>query len=582
MNNDTTGSIRYVARIDTSQLSNDGKKADDIVEGVASSGEKSFLKMGAAIGAVSGVVQSLFTRAIDSVSGSLGTAIKRVDTLNNSGRVFESLGFRAEDSSKAMSDLDKSIRGLPTSLDSAVRGMTMLAGATNDIGKSQKLFSAINNAVLGFGGTAQDTEAVVIQLSEAFAGGRVDAGAFTSLIENGLGPALNALAKSMGITTQELRDGLSKGTISAESFQDALIKMNEQGGGGLASFQDLSKNATAGISTGWENAQTAIARGIAGIIKAVGSENISSTVTNIGKAFEGAFKQIAVFVDFVQRNSQVFAPIAVSLATIVTLVTAYTTAVKIATIAQAAFNVVMAANPIGLIILAIAGLVAGLTYFFTQTEIGKQIIGGFFSFISNAAMTVWDWFKNNWQTILMFITGPIGIAVGMILRNFDTIKNAVMSVKNWITGAFSTIAELGTSIIKGAVNSVLGFAERTINGFINMINGALNAINKIPGVSIGKINTLSVPKLAEGGIVQARPGGILANIGEGGQDEAVIPLDKLEKMGFGGGGNGNVTINMNGVMTSSRADLRVVAADLKKALDEQINARNTSTNARLA
>jgi hypothetical protein len=47
--------------------------------------------------------------------------------------------------------------------------------------------------------------------------------------------------------------------------------------------------------------------------------------------------------------------------------------------------------------------------------------------------------------------------------------------------------------------------------------------------------------LADGGIVKASPGGTLALIGEGGRDEAVIPLDRMGSMG----GN-NVTIHVNG------------------------------------
>jgi hypothetical protein len=39
--------------------------------------------------------------------------------------------------------------------------------------------------------------------------------------------------------------------------------------------------------------------------------------------------------------------------------------------------------------------------------------------------------------------------------------------------------------------------------------------------------------LADGGIVKASPGGTLALIGEGGQDEAVIPLDRMGSMGGG-------------------------------------------------
>jgi hypothetical protein len=47
--------------------------------------------------------------------------------------------------------------------------------------------------------------------------------------------------------------------------------------------------------------------------------------------------------------------------------------------------------------------------------------------------------------------------------------------------------------------------------------------------------------MADGGIIKASPGGTLALIGEGGKDEAVIPLDRM-----GGMGGNNVTINVNG------------------------------------
>ena len=51
------------------------------------------------------------------------------------------------------------------------------------------------------------------------------------------------------------------------------------------------------------------------------------------------------------------------------------------------------------------------------------------------------------------------------------------------------------------------------------------------GINLERRNEVSIPRLAEGGIVKARPGGILANIGEGGKDEAVIPLDRMNDFG---------------------------------------------------
>lgn len=225
----------------------------------------------------------------------LDDAIRRVDTLNNSKRVFQAMGFSAKEVQGAMKNLDLSIRGLPTTLDSAVRGVQLLAASTNDIGKSQKIFSALNNAIIGFGGSAESVEGAIIQLSQAFSNGKVDAQTWNSLIQNNLGPALNAIARDMGITTGKLKEGLSEGTISVKQFQDALIEMNVKGGGGMKSFEKLAKDATGGIGTSWSNMQTAITRGIANIINAIGSANIANLITNIGKAFEGASASIINF-----------------------------------------------------------------------------------------------------------------------------------------------------------------------------------------------------------------------------------------------------------------------------------------------
>lgn len=70
-------------------------------------------------------------------------------------------------------------------------------------------------------------------------------------------------------------------------------------------------------------------------------------------------------------------------------------------------------------------------------------------------------------------------------------------------------------------------------------------------------------QLAEGGIVKATPGGIQATIGEGGQDEAVIPLDRAGEFGLGGGG---MTINFNGPIMGNESQ----AQEFAKTIDREL------------
>ena len=87
---------------------------------------------------------------------------------------------------------------------------------------------------------------------------------------------------------------------------------------------------------------------------------------------------------------------------------------------------------------------------------------------------------------------------------------------------------LGTSIasaiggaVKSGINGVITMIQNTINSGIRLINGAINLINKLPAVNVGKISELSLPRLAKGGIVDSPT---FAEIGENGR-EAIIPLE---------------------------------------------------------
>jgi hypothetical protein len=120
-----------------------------------------------------------------------------------------------------------------------------------------------------------------------------------------------------------------------------------------------------------------------------------------------------------------------------------------------------------------------------------------------------------------------------------------------IDAFFLAVFEGLAAIAKGALNGILGFIEGYINFIIAGVNGLLTLINRVLGagkaiginVQIPTIPNVQIPRLAEGGIVMPRPGGVLANIAEGGQAEAVIPLDRVGSMTGKAGNTYNITVN---------------------------------------
>lgn len=125
----------------------------------------------------------------------------------------------------------------------------------------------------------------------------------------------------------------------------------------------------------------------------------------------------------------------------------------------------------------------------------------------------------------------------------DFFKQVGAVVVNFISNAF-----------KAAINGVLWAVENGINGFIRLLNGAVDLINKIPGVSISRVSEIYLPRLAAGGIVNNPGRGVPLVAGEAGR-EAVLPLDNntewMDALAerINGGANGRplqIQLNING------------------------------------
>jgi hypothetical protein len=141
-----------------------------------------------------------------------------------------------------------------------------------------------------------------------------------------------------------------------------------------------------------------------------------------------------------------------------------------------------------------------------------------------------------------------GKAIDGLKAGFMAWWGVVQFVFGAVKTGFAELADLGKAIFdgiggafKGVINAVISAMEKGLNFAIKGLNTILDGIDKAAGpwVNFGTIPEVSLPRLAEGGIVT---GPTIAMIGEGREPEAIIPLSKMGSMGFGGGGN--ITINV--------------------------------------
>lgn len=132
------------------------------------------------------------------------------------------------------------------------------------------------------------------------------------------------------------------------------------------------------------------------------------------------------------------------------------------------------------------------------------------------------------------ITGVVSAISGYLIPVIDMISDVMGGLIDFLVGVFTGDWEKAwkgiVKVFTGLWEGMQNIAKSIINGIIDIVNGAIAGINNIAsGVSdlTGGVISFaipSIPKLADGGVVRAQPGGILANIGEGRYDEAVVPL----------------------------------------------------------
>lgn len=152
-------------------------------------------------------------------------------------------------------------------------------------------------------------------------------------------------------------------------------------------------------------------------------------------------------------------------------------------------------------------------------------ITGIWGSLKEGMNKIWEGIKTRWNAIPSDIRGIFVNAYDKIKGIFedlpgffgdiwDKVKSKAKSFGIAIGGAIS-------GAVKGVINGVISTIEKSINGAISLINGALGIINKIPKVDIPLLKKLNLPKLARGGIVSSPT---LAEVGEAGR-EAIVPLE---------------------------------------------------------
>lgn len=162
----------------------------------------------------------------------------------------------------------------------------------------------------------------------------------------------------------------------------------------------------------------------------------------------------------------------------------------------------------------------------------SKTVGNIKDWIKGAVDTITGWFSDLWSKIKEIFSPVANFFKDIWNKAYNAVKTVFSPIVDFFGGIWDKIknkfSKLGTSIgdaisnaVKSGINGVISLIERTINKAISLINGAIKLINLLPGVNVGYVKKLSMPRLAKGGIIDSAT---IAMVGEQGK-EAVVPLE---------------------------------------------------------
>lgn len=494
---------------------------------IENSGKKSGTAWGDAWTVAAGNLISRGISKIASViSSNMDNAIKRVDTLNNSQKVFTAMGYATDSVSKSMGTLNTYLDGLPTSMTNAVQGVQLLSASFGGIERGTEIFIDMNNAGLAFGATSAQISNAITQLGQLPLDGPLDAQTWNSLRNSGFSPVFAAMAKEAGISVGELKYQFGGfGTKTVNDFLNELHKLGTEGGGDMESLSELARKNTDGIGTAFENVQNRIGKAIAKIIDHIGAPKIAGVINDISSHFADVADVIINILDGIVNYWPLISPILVGVMTFLTGLLALNFGQKVLT-----FLSLLAAHPViallGVIASIIMVIVQNWDYLKEQVMNGLQVIGQALSNVGSFFQQQWDGICKGAQAAWGFITGlfsRLASFFGGIFSNaweavkavFSTGGQIFMGIVDGITNAFRTIVN---AIITG-INHVVAIPFNAINGFLSFLKG-IDILGIKPFDWVGTINVPQIPLLAQGGYASGATGAV---IGENGP-EVVLPL----------------------------------------------------------
>jgi tape measure domain-containing protein len=516
---------------DTENVEQAQKQVSDGFKDLQKKGEVAFLGLTAAADAFAGSI----VKGGIKYNAEIETYLTRLETLTGS----------SENAQKVLNQIKQDALKTPFDVKSLTQAESLLLSTGLSADQSRGDILALGDAIAASGGGNEELQRMAVNLQQIKNVGKASALDIKQFAYAGV-DIYGLLADSMGISREEA----SKMTITYDMLSKALQKASQKGGKYYGAMDKQSKTYAGSISNLKEAVDVfkgEIAKGLFNALKKI-------------------IPQLSKFFNWLTKNKDIILAIAIPLLTFINIIAGFLIISKIVGMFQALW-LVLAANPIVAIVAAIAALVAGFIYLWNNCEAFRKFWIGLWNAIVKAITHPVDtimgiikgivnFFKDNWQGILLFIVNPFAGAFKLLYDNFggfrNMVNNVVNAVKGFFTGlwnnmksgavnawngiksVFSTVANFFKSIFTNAWNGVKavfstggkifnGIKEGIVSSFKRIVNSIISGINKVVAIPFNAINKV-LEKIRNVNIVGHKPFKGLVH---------TVPVPKIPKLATG-------------------------------------------------
>lgn len=557
---------------DTSHFTDDLSKelgASSTVNAMSSAGEKAGEGFNSGFSAVTvalgNIMSNVIMGAVNLFTENLDRGIARLDTIQNFPRLMQTFGFSTDVAAESVQNIQEHLDGLPGSTDEVLRLVQAISDSTGSLELATSTGLAFNDMLTASGADAYTSMMAMRMFDQMMGGAQFTTMRWMALVSK-MPLQMNMVAEEIlgaGASAQELGNALQDGEVTMKDVAEAMTKLAPQ-------FTVQARAFSYGIGTAMRNFGNRVALGIAAILDAIGQRRISGIINNISYGIRDALKFVADGVEWLRRviltsgigvllgkigdsireafsnidweplkefirnglsalhdalqwiidNSDIVKSLLVGIATAIgTLVVIDT--VKNAIAGLSAIFAAIAATPM---ITVIAAITAGLVYFFTQTERGREMWASFMEVMSNVidflgdaigvivdgarvfltalVQTVIDAASFIWNAVAGFIELVIGAVQGIwdfLVQAWDAGSQLFLIIAEFIGNTIAAIFDFVGAIVS-KVMEVLGnvrsFTDWVIDGIIAVVAALVGAVAQAVGQLITDIGNTGA-KIAE-------------------------------------------------------------------------------------